>query len=287
MARYAKAKTCQQDGCQRPVQSLAYCATHYERLRSGRDMTVPIRRKTFCKASGCDRPSHSKGYCGTHYSRFKNGLNVDEPIVPRRKAKGEICREDRCGRLVNSLGWCNVHYLRNRRGQPMNAPIRVTRREVGACSWHDCSRPLRTGGLCRLHYGRKLNGTDMDAPVKKRAKAKSRNGLDRVVNHHGYVEIRRPGHFGKGLAGKNVWFLEHRYVMETYLGRRLHDGENVHHINGDKADNRLENLELWTSQQPYGQRVVDLLAWAYSLRECYKNDRGKLLNKQLPMFDVR
>lgn len=121
----------------------------------------------------------------------------------------------------------------------------------------------------------------MDAPIK--GPRKSRKGIARVVNRYGYVEIRRPGHFGKGLAGKNVWFLEHRYVMELYLGRALYEGENVHHVNGDKTDNRLENLELWIVHQPSGQRVTDLLDWAYALRERYKDERDKILGTQLAM----
>lgn len=104
----------------------------------------------------------------------------------------------------------------------------------------------------------------------------------RSITKQGYVKILMPEHPN----ANGSYVLEHRLIVERAIGRLLTDEENVHHKNGDRADNRLTpgheflgcppsccNLELWTTSQPSGQRVQDKVDWARAILRPHEPDR--------------
>src|SRR5271170_3064480 len=90
---------------------------------------------------------------------------------------------------------------------------------------------------------RKKHGIESDFDLRCKPKGSG------TISKHGYRQIYKKDH-------PNAWgtgaMFEHVFIMAEHLGRPLIKGETVHHKNGIRDDNRLENLELWSKSHPYG-----------------------------------
>jgi hypothetical protein len=121
-----------------------------------------------------------------------------------------------------------------------------------------------------MHYERNRKGRAIGsaAPQKRMA---------------GEGSVTQGGYIVTTLNGRSR--LEHRRIMEQLLGRPLEPHETVHHVNGQRSDNRTNgplqdfrsgNLELWSRSQPSGQRAADKLAWAREIIALYEPIADKL-----------
>jgi hypothetical protein len=122
------------------------------------------------------------------------------------------------------------------------------------CARPDCTRFVTAPGsrVCDMHRNR-MRRKGNYGPSDQLIATDGEGSIDR----HGYRVLR----FGGWPNRTDIY--EHRLVMEEHLGRPLENWEHVHHLNGIRSDNRLENLELWAQwrRQPFGQRVTDLVAF--------------------------
>lgn len=134
--------------------------------------------------------------------------------------------------------------------------VHINSGKLGICKVTGCNKPVfrKYSGLCCMHHWRLIKYNDPGEPGRRKA-------------HNGAGWDSTDGY--RGCSQNGVSRYVHRIVMEEYLGRPLLKSENVHHINGDRQDNRIENLEIWNTLQPSGQRWFDKVAYAKEILELY------------------
>lgn len=188
-------------------------------------------------------------------------------VIPNKKAKR--CRSCWKESIKFNCLDCKKDIRKNQTGRCRDCYYKYLRRprNCQSCNklieYRGCSKELciscyrkderkRKGeeiNLWHRNYRRRKNGIDESLPNLRDG---SMGSIDKRL---GYKTIIAHGH--PNAMGKKGRILEHVYVMSEYLGRPLMKGETVHHKNGIRDDNRIENLELWDKSQPSGQRVED------------------------------
>ena len=216
-----------------------------------------------CQIEGCENNLLAQGRCSMHYTRaVRSGEIVRKPL---KVINAGPCPVDGCGKPKYGAGFCQAHYDKFRK---YGDPLGVAPKKTGnPCSTDGCSGLSVAKGMCFACWTRmKKRGT-----VEYSERHLKR--FEKIVDDQGYVQVPDPSHPN---ARKNKRVPEHRLVMSLFLGRPLRANENVHHKNGNRADNSLGNLELWVTTQPPGQRPQDLMKWAREILKAYAPDETKL-----------
>ena len=262
------ARKCSRDDCNEPHKAHGLCRNHLYEVQKD---NIPPEK--MCDFDGCtNAKSGAKDLCVGHWRQHKAGKPL-RPLRPRHARVGS-CDGPECDKdvkeTVNGIGYCSGHGFQARMGRELTI-IDRTNLKGGPCVVPKCTKTALTkDGVCRPHDRLRREG-DPNWQLYV-VPNKAPNGAGHT-DANGYRIIQHKGRKR----------LEHSVKMEELLERELDGEENVHHRNGNRADNRTDgplrlvngklqsgNLELWSTKQPAGQEIGPKLEWAEELQEEYE-----------------
>lgn len=259
-------RTCTIAGCHKPPVARELCRMHYERWRTGRELTDPpgwTLNDTTCKAAGCDKRPRCHDLCDAHYRRNRR-YGDPEATSPRTDKecagpgcltrvalKGKycsrcaqqnrtVCTVSDCDRVAVSHGYCSAHAQRVRaHGDPLaEKPLRVR----------------RTG--TRIKY------PSLEAALADKTGDPDGRGCqawEGTLNALGYGQL--------GYQGRS--WLAHRAAYEVANGVTLRGDQVIHHTCSNRScvapehlqlTDRLSNTAEMLERQHYQQRIRELEA---------------------------
>jgi endogenous inhibitor of DNA gyrase (YacG/DUF329 family) len=204
-----------------------------------------IKNCEHCQEAFSSWSSRNRRFCSNACKNKQQAARLKGKTTP------DYLRKPRKGAMTK-CEWCGIEYYRS--------PAEIRKNRNRFCSLGCANADKGKNGLTKqcVQCGGEFRVSPSQSEIKFcshqcKGEARTKRQLDRFHNGRrarldssGYVMVYEPEHPNKWFNG---WVYEHRLVAEKTLGRYLKKEEHVHHVNGIKDDNRIENLEVMDGKE--------------------------------------